>query len=138
MEKNKIKGKVKNVNYSKKVHRVYPNTRILNFSLGSEFEVDDLISKLEQIKKEFTHAELGSEEDRWGDFSHYALLPFRFEEESDEVYKARISELEEQEIKKEKERKEKEVLAAERKKEREEELLRKLSLELGYDLVKLK
>lgn len=134
MKNNKIKGRVKNVNYNKQVHRVYPKTRTLNFSLGSEFEIADLISKLEQIKKEFTHAELGSEEDRWGDFSHYAIVPFRFEEESDEAYKARISELEEQELKKEEKRRIEEESKKAARKQSEENLLRKLALELGYEI----
>lgn len=127
-------GNIKNVNYKKLVNKVHVESKDQTIILGEPIDVNFLLSQLEIIKGEFTHLEIVEEEDNWGDFSHYSLHPFKYVEESDEDYESRITKLEIEELKKEEKRQIEEETKKAARKQSEENLLRKLALELGYEI----
>lgn len=130
-------GNVKNVNYKRQIKYIFPKTSEDSVELGETLEIQDVIDKLEKLKLEYTHFELIDVDDRWGDFSHYSINPFKSVTETDEEYEERISITEKEELKRQKEIEKQEKERAKQKKINEHNLLKKLALELGYE-VKLK
>ena len=131
-------GNVRNVNYKKLVKKIYPKSLDQAGKLKETFSIESLVHTLDKFKEEYTHIDLIEEEDNYGEFANYSLLPFKFVEESDEEYEIRITALEEQQIKKEKELAANAEYVKAFNKQKDLELLQKLALENGFYLKKYK